>query len=492
MKKKQLRNLAALALAGIITASAIPAEAYADECGTELGSAADDNTADAESVFSTQYTEDDHWSGVDDELSKDAPIIAVSAGEAVPAEVFEKIKNSGKEVVLDYGEYSWVVSDFVEGYTSEAVDLTVSKVDEKDWADVVQAVKDHLFRMQISIPHNDNFGFTASLKLDLSEDMPNESNCTYYANLYQLTGGLLKWNSYSEITEENGKRTAKFSFTHASDWLITIDEKIDPGKGGSSGGSGSSGRYRGIKKARTLNSEGWTNIVKEIVASESGEVINIELNDETTMPEDALQAAIDNNTKLILDAGFGRVWTINGADAVPGKYIDLSVSGVNVDIPEEAYAGISCADSRQLKLNARLLDFTAQLTAFVGADNIGQNAALYCYNEETGKLVFEGISVVDGEGNVIFDINYGGRFFIAIGSEVAAPRFICGDVNGDGTVNAIDASDILKYAAYGYPLDKRCGDTNADGRVNAHDALPILHYSVGNVMSLPVYSMKND
>ena len=246
----------------------------------------------------------------------------------------------------------------------------------------------------------------------------------------------------------------------------------------------------GIKKARTLKSEGWDNIVKEIKSTGEGSVIEITLNDETTMPEDALQAAIDRKMKLIMDAGFGRIWEIDGAKAVPGKYIDLSISGVDVGIPEASYAGILCSDSRQLRINARLLNFTAQLTAFIGKDNIGQNAALYSYNDETGKLVLQDISAVDRDGNVIFNIKCGGRYFIALGSEVAPPAYLCGDVNGDGVVNAHDAAAILKYATYGYPLDKRCGDTNADGAVDAHDALPILNYVVGNVKLLPAVGFR--
>ncbi|MFR0873160.1 MAG: hypothetical protein ACLSG5_18175, partial [Oscillospiraceae bacterium] len=52
------------------------------------------------------------------------------------------------------------------------------------------------------------------------------------------------------------------------------------------------------------------------------------------------------------------------------------------------------------------------------------------------------------------------------------------------------AAAILKYATYGYPLDKRCGDTNADGAVDAHDALPILNYVVGNVKLLPAVGFR--
>lgn len=104
--------------------------------------------------------------------------------------------------------------------------------------------------------------------------------------------------------------------------------------------------------------------------------------------------------------------------------------------------------------------------------------------------MFQDISAVDRDGNVIFNIKCGGRYFIALGSEVAPPAYLCGDVNGDGVVNAHDAAAILKYATYGYPLDKRCGDTNADGAVDAHDALPILNYVVGNVKLLPAVGFR--
>ena len=441
-----------------------------------------------------EYTFDklpeDIWGFVDGELAGEHPVISVPDGVIIPGEVMQKIKDSGREVELNYGDYSWIITGFDVDYTAKPIDLRIMRVAESNWAEAVKTASGHLYKMQISIQHSGDFGFTALLKLNLSDGKPANPG-TYYANLYQLSGDHLKWSVYSDLAEESGKYIAKLEFTHASDWLVTIDSEINPGScnyGGSTGGFGN--RVNGIKKARTLKSEGWDNIVKEIKSTGEGSVIEITLNDETTMPEDALQAAIDRKMKLIMDAGFGRIWKIDGVKAVPGKYIDLSISGVDVGIPEASYAGILCSDSRQLRINARLLNFTAQLTAFIGKDNIGQNAALYSYNDETGKLVFQDISAVDRDGNVIFNIKCGGRYFIALGSEVAPPAYLCGDVNGDGVVNAHDAAAILKYATYGYPLDKRCGDTNADGAVDAHDALPILNYVVGNVKLLPAVGFR--
>ena len=282
----------------------------------------------------------------------------------------------------------------------------------------------------------------------------------------------------------NGREAAS---SNTDDTLIAVYRFPQIYTGDSGGSStGSSIKEYPIKLAKTAKSEGWSKITEEIKNTANGSTINVILNDETTMPADALQAAIDKKIRLIMDAGFGRVWDINGADAVPGTYIDLSISGVNVDIPEEAYKDISCAEFRKLQINARLLDFTAHLSVYTDEKLAGQNAAVYCYNEETGMMVFQSITMVDGSGNVTFGLRHGGKYFIALGKDVKAPTFLCGDVDGNGVVNALDASAILKYAVYGYPLDTRCGDTNSDGSVNAYDALPILRYVVGEVSTLPV------
>ena len=282
----------------------------------------------------------------------------------------------------------------------------------------------------------------------------------------------------------NGREAAS---SNTDDTLIAVYRFPQIYTGDSGGSStGSSIKEYPIKLAKTAKSEGWSKITEEIKNTADGSTINVILNDETTMPADALQAAIDKKIRLIMDAGFGRVWDINGADAVPGTYIDLSISGVNVDIPEEAYKDISCAEFRKLQINARLLDFTAHLSVYTDEKLAGQNAAVYCYNEETGMMVFQSITMVDGSGNVTFGLRHGGKYFIALGKDVKAPTFLCGDVDGNGVVNALDASAILKYAVYGYPLDTRCGDTNSDGSVNAYDALPILRYVVGEVSTLPV------
>lgn len=66
-------------------------------------------------------------------------------------------------------------------------------------------------------------------------------------------------------------------------------------------------------------------------------------------------------------------------------------------------------------------------------------------------------------------------FYVDV-NDTAAKR---GDVNGDGAVNALDASRILRAAINGEKLDPKTADVNGDGMVNALDASAILKAMVG-------------
>lgn len=57
-------------------------------------------------------------------------------------------------------------------------------------------------------------------------------------------------------------------------------------------------------------------------------------------------------------------------------------------------------------------------------------------------------------------------------------KTLLGDVNGDGVVNALDASAILKAVVNNTVIDVAVGDYNADGAVNALDASAILKFVV--------------
>lgn len=62
---------------------------------------------------------------------------------------------------------------------------------------------------------------------------------------------------------------------------------------------------------------------------------------------------------------------------------------------------------------------------------------------------------------------------------------VFGDANGDGKVNAKDATRILRYVAgYDVEIDLKAADANGDGKVNAKDATRILRYVAGYAVVL--------
>ena len=62
-----------------------------------------------------------------------------------------------------------------------------------------------------------------------------------------------------------------------------------------------------------------------------------------------------------------------------------------------------------------------------------------------------------------------------------------GDVNGDGSISAIDAALILQFSgglldSLPYPLS---ADVNVDGDINSIDAALVLQFTVGLLGTLP-------
>lgn len=445
--------------------------------------------SDGKLTVTYTFAKIDPWDNIRKIDLSQNPVIEIPAGDSkIPEDVLEKIKNSGEIITIEYPDGTkWEIdgsSIDLDKIPSDGIDLSVSKVAKENWATVVNNVTGHKFRMQIDIAHSGDFGFTAYLVLDLSEGMTGISSGTYYANLYQVLHNSLEWSSSDVLTKDaNGKWTAKLKFTHASEWLITIDDESNPKQnGGNSGGTSSgNGSSRNdstkINQASTGKSNGWEEITKEIESANIGSTIKITLNDEPVITDAAAKAAASRRVKLVIDAGYGRIWNIDGVNLTGS--LNLSMSGVNTGIPAEAYKDIACAGSTQFNAPAGNLGFTAQITIPVGKNNAGKNAALYRYNEASKKLEFVTLTTIGNDGSVTAGITRGGKYFVAYGDNVKAPEneagtTLIGDLNGDGIVNAKDASLILRSLVEGRAIAIELGDFNKDGTVNAFDASAIL------------------
>lgn len=63
----------------------------------------------------------------------------------------------------------------------------------------------------------------------------------------------------------------------------------------------------------------------------------------------------------------------------------------------------------------------------------------------------------------------------------------CGDVNCDGSVNALDALGIIRFLVFATPVADCIskGWVNCDGKLNQIDALVILRYTGGLPLNIP-------
>lgn len=137
----------------------------------------------------------------------------------VPGNIFDAFKGKDVTVVFDLGEdITWSVNgkDITSDKTSD-IDFSV-KADTKNIpVDVINNITGERYSIQISLSHNGELGFTAVLSINLGSE-----NAELYAALYFYNDGDLTFVDESMIA---GDGTAKLKFTHASDYLIVIDEK---------------------------------------------------------------------------------------------------------------------------------------------------------------------------------------------------------------------------------------------------------------------------
>jgi len=73
--------------------------------------------------------------------------------------------------------------------------------------------------IQLSLAHEGEFGFTAVLSINLGEENAGYTASLYY---YNESAGELEFICADEVAEDG---TAKLAFTHASEYVIAINEE---------------------------------------------------------------------------------------------------------------------------------------------------------------------------------------------------------------------------------------------------------------------------
>lgn len=138
----------------------------------------------------------------------------------VPVEILEVIQGQNVEVTFDMGAYSWTINGKdVDAEKLEAINLEVvldaDAIDES----IVEAIANGETTYQISLTHEGDFGFTATLTLNVGKEYSGFKGALYY-----FDGNKPVYQSTKEV-DENGN--VSYEFSHASDYVIVLSENDD-------------------------------------------------------------------------------------------------------------------------------------------------------------------------------------------------------------------------------------------------------------------------
>lgn len=140
--------------------------------------------------------------------------VDMNGATKVPSSIFREIEGLDIDLVLNMGRgIKWTVNG-LSVTSHKNIDFGVSKNTKHIPNDVVSTV-DGTYKRQISLDHNGTFGCTASMTIDIGTRYDG-----LYANLfyYNPKTDALEFADCSLVSGGN----AKFVFTHASDYVITV------------------------------------------------------------------------------------------------------------------------------------------------------------------------------------------------------------------------------------------------------------------------------
>lgn len=265
----------------------------------------------------------------------------------------------------------------------------------------------------------------------------------------------------------------------ASDIVTAVFTKKSGTSGGSSGGSssGSSGGSSRPSSAKTEETKpafngketSWADIAGSITKLAEGGTVTISLNGNYTVPAEVMKAVADKKIKAVFVVDSLKSWVINGSQIKNAASTDLTL------IPTQKLKTGGLAGTEGVQFTVSSADIPAGIAVSFKANFAGRFANLY--KSADGKLVFMGCAKLDSTGKATVPGVDGKGDYAVMLSELSA---LPGDMNNDGILNALDASEILKYSVgISAGANLAAADLNGDGTVNASDAAAVLRMAVG-------------
>lgn len=238
-----------------------------------------------------------------------------------------------------------------------------------------------------------------------------------------------------------------------------------------SGGSSrpSSAKTEETKPAFNGKETSWADIAGSIAKLAEGGAVTISLNGNYTVPAEVMKQIADKKIKATFVVDSVKSWVIDGSQIKNAASTDLTL----IQTQKLKTGGLAGTEGVQFTVSSA--DIPAGIAVSFKANFAGRFANLY--KSVDGKLVFMGCAKLDSTGKAtVPGIDGKGGYAVMLSELSALP----GDMNNDGILNALDASEILKYAVgISAGANLAAADLNGDGTVNASDAAAVLRMAVG-------------
>ena len=222
-----------------------------DDTADNTNGSNNDNKQDADNNTNDNTTDSSKsgWEAVTSQIdsAKDGDTVTVEMNGAttVPSGVFEHLKDRDVKVLFNMGNgITWTVNGRDVTEIKGDINLGVTFGGEAGKTipvDVVNSVTGEHYSVNLTLAYNGEFGFTATLTLNMKAE-----NAGKYANLfyYNPTDNKLEFVSFGQVGNDGN---VTFTFTHASDYTIVLaDSVINRVESPSTGNDGDMWRSRMI------------------------------------------------------------------------------------------------------------------------------------------------------------------------------------------------------------------------------------------------------
>lgn len=221
--------------------------------------------------------------------------------------------------------------------------------------------------------------------------------------------------------------------------------------------------------------KGWTQLQKKIAAAAKNSRIVINLNGNTSVPADIINTAMKKKITLEFVVNDMLSWVVD-TGALKKTVASLSVGLKTSDVYIPTVLIDSSGDSEIVRVHTYGKNkIGAVLYVKTGKKVNNRFANLFRYNEDSHQLDFVDTSkIISSTGVAQVVPANGGDYVLMLDTRTRLP----GDADNSTTIDARDASAILKMCVGTMELDDTC-DYNGDGFVNAIDSAAILRSVVG-------------